>query len=305
MSPPGRATALRPAVFAAVAGVLLLATAGTSITLTYLRQSRWREIKRIPYISDAHYDEIQSPIFVAMSSVTTLISLLAVILTFFVAHDRLHPGALSSSPSRPLSPSTQKNKPPLWRQSRHLDSPSSTSDFTSVITSSTDPTSTDRSSLSPLSSVEIDQSLLPHSASTLVTPHVRRNVVLNYIAVFVGILSCIFLLLVAAVSTKLKLHRIVASLSLVSTTLWAILVNLSLPPASTHTAPFRVFVVITMWMCSLTMIACSITIAVVAGKNSTTVVLMEYIIIVAIATFFFSLSQRLSSSRLSFTCHTG
>lgn len=81
---------LRPALISALSSFLTLFTAILSVTLTYLWQSSQRSIDRPPFISDAHYDDFQSPIFAVTATITALSIALTVLLTWFVSLHRLN-----------------------------------------------------------------------------------------------------------------------------------------------------------------------------------------------------------------------
>lgn len=54
---------------------LVVLTAVSSVALTYIWQSKWREISTIPFLSDATYDDRQHLIFIMSSIVSALATL--------------------------------------------------------------------------------------------------------------------------------------------------------------------------------------------------------------------------------------
>lgn len=77
-----------PSLIALVTGFTLASTAITSIALTYAWQTKWRKLYRLPFISEAHYDDMQSPIFSTMTAATAFCSLVTVIATYIVTRRR-------------------------------------------------------------------------------------------------------------------------------------------------------------------------------------------------------------------------
>lgn len=79
---------LQPSLFPLLNAILALFTSGLSVTLTLLWQSKWRTIDRPPFISDAHYDEHQSPIFAVTTTLTAISGLCTALLTWMVSQQR-------------------------------------------------------------------------------------------------------------------------------------------------------------------------------------------------------------------------
>lgn len=85
---PGPSYRLRPSFIAFITALALIATCGTSVSLIYMWQTEWREIKRLPFISEAHYDDRQSPIFAVMTAVTAMFAFVTAICVFIVTCER-------------------------------------------------------------------------------------------------------------------------------------------------------------------------------------------------------------------------
>lgn len=90
---------IRASAVALVSSVLLIVTSVLSVILTYAMQSNWRKIDRVPFISDAHYDNTQSPIFSAMTAVVGMVSATTVVLTFLTTESRRKERFASAEPT--------------------------------------------------------------------------------------------------------------------------------------------------------------------------------------------------------------
>jgi len=79
---------LRPSIASLMSSTFTVLTSVLSVILTYSWQGKWRNIERLPFVSDAHYDDIQSPIFTMMATLTAMSTMITVLLTFLVSNDR-------------------------------------------------------------------------------------------------------------------------------------------------------------------------------------------------------------------------
>jgi hypothetical protein len=68
---------LRSSLAANTAGALVVLTTVLQLALTYILQSRWRDISTLPFLSDATYDSRQLPVFITTTAVTAAALLLA------------------------------------------------------------------------------------------------------------------------------------------------------------------------------------------------------------------------------------
>lgn len=79
---------IRSDYVAYAASLMVAALSALTFGLTYAFQSRWRNIKTVPFLSDATYDENQAPIFSAGCTLAGISILLVALLTYATVSTR-------------------------------------------------------------------------------------------------------------------------------------------------------------------------------------------------------------------------
>lgn len=247
---------VRPALPAFLAASLILGTSITSVALTYAWQGKWREIESIPFVSEAHYDELQSPIFAAMTALSSLTSLTSVLLTYLVTLSRRHRWI-----SFAMAPTPADTRP---------------------------------------------DALFLHAkffAASCLHHGVAAHKALSFAGLVCGLLSSALLFLAGAVSVKRHLHQVVVLASLVTTILWTVFVSLTLKAHAYPEPRWQAACRVLMWLCSAWLVATSLAIPVLAGRDDSSVVLMEYLNIAGTSGYFLLVCWRLRKSRIHLYCN--
>lgn len=251
---------IRPAAVVCITGLSMLLTSTVSIALTYIWQTKWRHLRRLPFISEAHYDQYQALIFTTMTVLSATLSFATSLLAFVVSND----------PSLKYS-STMNRDSPLVQQLS-----------TSKVKQGEERQAASRWHL--LSTVEL-------------SPNMHGS--LCRLALFCGTLGSICITFSATISIKFPAHSVVSYFAFSLSCFWSILINITTHIPVSSWGTLDTISIPCAWVCSAVMAFSVIVSIAMPDKTTSLIVIFEYIYVGAIVLFLFILAIRMNSCRLT------